>query len=382
MLGFCFGQGSMFFVNTYLMFKGEVAFVGALAIALGGLSLCQWIADGGGTYILRYMVDNKWFNRNTLFKFFVVRVLSSLSIQLLFYMIVRRLDLTDFIWDVLSWGPLVAVIWAANVSGLVDHYDMNKYLGIIYGLPWLLASVCVSLFWQYEYLGFALGLSYLMGVLVIVILQFWFLKGLINYSKNGMSYFQLTKMIMGFNLAYVSAQSFGRIIPIMVSSIADMYWTGVYSYARNISNFASQAIQFTRRVEFSKFLKLSSEVEVTIISLFKAQKLSVFVVLLGVISTIFLQFFFSESIKDALVLSIAMLSALFFWVASSGYGQLALAKGNSTLYGWVVFSTVIFSLFVTYLLIGLYGIYGAILGEVLLFICQLLVYSIVLKNKR
>lgn len=69
-LRFFIGQGNMFLVQKYLVINGDYMLIADLGIALGLVSLLQWIADGGGIYFLsKYEKEGKLLNKIGLLPF-------------------------------------------------------------------------------------------------------------------------------------------------------------------------------------------------------------------------------------------------------------------------------------------------------------------------
>lgn len=384
--GFLIGQGSMFIVQSYLVAIGEFEQVAVIGIALGLLSLVQWASDGGGVFLLSRLEGKEGFGWR-LPNFFIARFIFSICFYVLLKSGLYFFQLNIAVQQALCFMPVIILFWSFNLTGLIDKLDKNKLAGPFSGLNWFLCSLVVLLFSKDNYFGFYLGGAFSIGLLVTVVLQFFLLRNDLKV-KIKVSISRVKESlgsILGYNLAYLSAQSYARFIPILIDSSLNSSVSGMYVYAKNVSNTVGQLVQFIRRIEFPRVLKLVKQSSFDVVDIFKVQKFSFFAVLSAVLLSFLVYavavFFEMDKYLSVIELCVWLLILLCIWLVSSSYGQIFVAQGKLFTYGLVVSITSIISAGFVKFLIGIGGVYAVVGIEAVMLIVQIFIYSLFLKLK-
>ena len=382
-IGFMIGQGSMFLVQSTLVIDGQFELISQIGIALGLLSFMQWVADGGGVFLLSKI--NKSEISKLLPNFIASRLIFSIIIFIIFLMILKLFELNAVVQDALYFTPLVILVWAFNLTGVIDKYEKNRIVGPVSSLNWLFSSVVLLLFTSDENLGFYSGAAYVLGLSVTVAVQYGIMRKKLNlplqFSLSSIKKFMLE--IAGYNLSYISGQGYGRVIPILIDNSLNSTLAGMYIYAKNISNISSQLILFIRRVEYSRIMALLENEKIIIRQLILVQKNSIFCgfcfFILALIS--FILIYYLGYVEYQLLASICLLMffILIIWIFSSSLGQIFVAQGKLLLFGMIVSSTTVLSIVFISIFIDTLGVYLVLIVECVMLSIQTLIYFLILK---
>jgi hypothetical protein len=294
--GYIFGQGSMFFVQTYLMSLGNVTLIGNIGIGLGILSLLQWISDMGSIFLLPKYAEE---GINNVISYFIARIIILPIIFILFYISLSFYDPSLIVKDILLWGYVIIFINSFSLVGLVDYYEKNHLVSKLSGLSWILSSCIVFVFIILDVnesiIGTYLGGAYSIGLLIFVCIQWYSLKSIINSFDIKSENFKLNNVmcksydIISYLIYFMSSQIYGRIVPMLIDKYIGVSVSGIYIYARNIINLFSQLVMFTRRVE-NKSLYTMAVDEFSLRKLINMQKFSLVLGFVLIISVSILKF--------------------------------------------------------------------------------------------
>lgn len=386
--GFFIGQGSMFALQTYLAFRNDFELIASIGIAVGVLSLFQWVSDGGGVFLLSKLSKNTYLINKFLGLLVSRFVFSSVFLFFLFFVLLL-FQLNPLVVDVLYFLPIVGLIWMFNITGLIDSYERNKWTGFSSNLSWLFSTIAVLIFFNEERLGLYIGFSFSLGVFITLIIQYYFMSDILIKRKafkfRKKIIFIFLGKILGYNIAYISSQLYTRLVPLIVQSYIGSNVAGVYIYAKNISNIVSQFVFFSRRVEFANIQKISRDKRISFLGILKAQYLSIIGILTLLVISLAMYVFtlFLESSNASFLSGLVFIqfSLLLFWLVPSSFGQIFLAKGEFSLYGFTLLTTSALSITVIFYSIESYGIYAVILSEFVMLSIQSIIYYFFLKKK-
>lgn len=377
-LGFLIGQGSMFLVQTYLAINGRFELIAKVGISLGLLSLTQWISDFGGVYLLSRKLG-KGENPFTFIKF---RLFLAILFSVILIFICKLINLDLFYREVFYFAPLISIVWAVNITGVLDYLCKNKIAGPISGLPWFLCALYIWISDKYfEISGFYLGASYFFGVFLVTLVQLNQLSKsqYVKFWNLQTTYWQREiKDMAGYTLAFSMSQVYGRLIPILVQTSIGGAVAGYYVYGKSFTNISAQFVSFLRRVEFSSLLKND---KFTLNFIYKGQKLSVLLVTAFFISFLFLSilnYFFSlglnKQLSESLFVIVFLQGIQIIWLIPSLLGQYCIAKGKIWSYAKIQLSSSILSIFVIYSLIEYINVYAIFISEVFMYLLQIYFY--------
>lgn len=379
--GFLIGQGSMFLVQTYFALDLNFEVISNLGIGLGLLSLMQWASDGGGVFLLSRLRIGS--NTYKLFSNFIfARFIFSIFFYFLCFIILSNIDLGEFISDITQFLPVIAIVWVFNITGFVDKLNKNHINGMFSGLNWLFSSISVLIFYDQPNVGLYVGASYCFGALVTLVIQYVFIYKIFKFSKGNVFsskiFFIFLKQIFGYNLAYISSQSYARLVPIIVSSYIGVGLAGIYIYSKNLANTASQFVFFSRRVEFARIKDMTTNGGVNLRNIISAQKISIITTLLLVLSSstfyFFMLFFQNDDLQNLSEFIFFQFVVMALWLTPSTFGQIFIAKGLFNYYGLILFLTSAFSIFLIYVTIPIWCIYAVFISEIVMLLIQSVVY--------
>jgi len=385
--GFALGQGSMFLAQTWLVIQQRFELLAAVGIGLGVLSLIQWAADCGGVFLLPKQLTQENF-RGKFWSFVIARLIFSILFVGSILIALKLIGVNQTIYEITLYGSPAALIWSFNLSGVLDSKQRNHLAGPLSGLCWVFASTPVLLMMESEYYGLTIGVAYSAGLLCTVLIQYYSLKSIdLNLHPtyvNAALVFDQLKKGCKFNGAYISAQAYGRTIPILVDKFIDSHTAGIYVYAKNIANTASQFVNFSRRVEFSSVVKLVSSNSLGIYSILEKQKLSFVIVsifvFLSVLSLLIFHFYDKNNYFLISQVTLILIAILFLWTVSSALGQAMVALERTGFYALTVTSTLLMSIIFIFSTIDQLGLVGVYIGESAMFVVQVIVYILFFKK--
>lgn len=387
--GFLIGQGGMFLAQTYIISLQEFEIVAVLGIGLGLLSLLQWISDGGGVFLL-----SRQFSEPDFFEIFssfiIARIIIGLSLYFLLSYTVYLLELDQQITSILNTGWIVVVIWSLNITGILDYTKKNELAGPVSGLCWLFSAIASVLLYESDFFGLYVGLFYITGLFVTVMVQ-WYVAGkseLLNDIEMPKIEIIITqiKLIISYNSAYISAQGYARIIPILIDKVFDTKLSGIYIYAKNISNMISQLIFFSRRVEFHELVTYVISEQFSFVGVLLRQKyslfLSVFSAFISYLMLILIHYFDYNDYFDIVVCIAYMVSLVFGWVLVSAFGQVLLAAKRIREYSIILILSIVFGLIFLSLFLTNYGLLAVYGAELLMYFIQGISYIYLINRLR
>jgi hypothetical protein len=386
-IGFVFGQGMMLFSQSILIAKGEANLVSITGISLGMLSLVQWVTDAGSVFLISNIINS----RDVKSKFsslVVARLLIGLfflSILLVFFNLI--IDATDLYLPI---APLFCVvfIWAFNLTGFYDYYELNKFNGPVSSINWALSSVFLLISYVLQWPMDFVYWAFILGLMLTVFFQWLYLFKLKVLGFNLFTYIlvlpshisSVVKLLMSYAIAYVLNQAYGRFIPVIIYQFLDVTLSGYYIFARNISNVVTQIIYFSRRVEYKKLVSLS---DVSLSSLFRVQYYSLFFAVMYFFSSL-LMYFISDYFFMMKVYKISINIVVFLsfnnliWVLASGFGQRFLSINKGHYYTITTAITTAISIITFYNIVDYYGLYALYGCEFIMYIIQVVVYAVLL----
>lgn len=385
MLGFILGQGSMFLVQSWLLYKGLFNVLAYTGIGLGILTLIQWTADMGGTFILsRYTERNELDNK--LIPFFFARLLFSIFIYSTLYLVLLLVNFDTIVVDIIYAGILIPILWAFNITGILDNKKMNSVTGPLSGISWMLASLAIitSIAFQLEEIGIIVGLAYSIGIVITLIIQYFTIKKAnLNFTIEYHDLFKKTikEFIHGgyYSLGYISAQAYARSLPILIEKYIDVKTAGMFLYAKSFVNILSQLIYFIRRVEFSNVVKkcinnTKQNILVTILDQ-KLTKIAIIIILfLSIILTFTAHIISDENISKTLTIMSILILLIILWTISSSIGQIIIAEGKTGQYAFVITLSSLFCFLLILNNIRDIGINAIYIYEALMYLLQIMIY--------
>jgi hypothetical protein len=377
--GFLLGQGSFFLALSYLAFCKEFLVIAQVSLGLSILSLSQWIADGGGTYLLRDLKRSS----GTVLSFILVRLIQSIVLSVVLVFIFNMLDFGEQFNDIAIFSTVCAVIWAFNLTGVIDKSGKNKIAGPISGLSWVLSSIAVLLFYKSDNYGLIVGVAFSIGLMITVLyhhilLDFDFRR--MFFDRVSLEDFKVDfNLVFFYNLNFSITQIYGRSLGFIVNYYLSASTAGLFLYARSASNAVSQILLFSRRVEFD-----NEVYSINFRSLLKFQKLSVALSIAAFSGALFLTLVLNYyGDEDFYLISLYLLLTLFSLIVWNFSNSLSMILVKFELVDKVAFiSLITISIQIGFLLIftPIYGIYTLFVSEVVLFLVQGLLFLFVAKK--
>lgn len=382
-LGFGAGQGAMFLAQSWLVVRGELAFVGQVGLGLAGLSLGQLVADCGGIFILsrhaaQRQSDGYFASANLIRSAFGITAV--LILAAVAYYAAGPIERAVVLGGVASIS-----LWAINLAGMLDGLGRSEISGPISSFSWLFAALGLLLFDadRPEASGLLIGLLFTVGTALTIICQYIIARRLgrrvlaARPSRGDMRAFMREGGF--FLLANVPGQFYGRSLILVAKIFLGTDAAGAVVYARSIVTAATQAITFVRRVEFPVLAHQLSGGKLKIREMLGLQWWSIggsILYLMAVSGSILLVpgsvlSGSSESIPIALL---CLSAPIPLWAVSSSFQQAFLTVGNTRLYavvgnlGLLVAGTLILGT------IRHLGLFAILWGEVATYGIQTIVY--------
>lgn len=386
--GFLGGQGLLFLAHTFLIVNEEVLLLSKIGITLGLLNLFQVISDCGGVFFLNN------YNKNIgIINFFIARILFSFLFFLVACAFVFFLDFKEYYW-VLFIGLFCSLIWSFNITGVIDQKKLNKYCGPFSGLNWGLPAIVIFFNKNESILEYSV-FFYCLGLLFIILIQYGVLywhKYDIGLSFRDIRFQHIIKSFMSilfYSVSYVITQAYARILPIVVDKLLGQQVSGFFIYYKNVSNFVSQLVFFSRRIDYSELVKitLNSSQSVTLFTYIKRQYLGfvliiVTLTLIGIFSSVLSYFNKYEFLSQALLGSMLFVITLIFWNISSAIGQVFIAQDLSNKYSLVISITGVLSMIFIVWMLESYGVFFICLVESLMYLIQILWFYKIWQSKK
>ncbi|WP_415906478.1 hypothetical protein ACMXYX_03355 [Neptuniibacter sp. QD72_48] len=384
MLGFCLGQGSMFFAQTYLIYQGDIGLVGQAGITIGLFSLIYWFSDFGGVYLLsKYLSDNS----NRFNYYLCVRLVSNFFLCLLMVVVGGSVEYLESYSFLFYLGGIVFLSGSCNFAGVFDYKKKNKFAGLLQAIPWVLASVFLVFSGnpiEYMCLGYVLGVVLISFVQVLLCRKY--IVGLLD--SKGLSSGTYFKKVIGemysYNLSFLVTQLFGRVVPIFVQASMGQAVAGTYIYAKNIINMMSQFVAFARRADFSSMYELD-KAKFCVVELIFNQRLSFIVGFLGfslllLLSLILILIDFGY--RDIIITLVYLDFVFLFYLVSSVFSQYMIVADMSFARGVVQTVFLLLGMIVIYFFVEDYGLEVIYFVEAALYVMSGLVFWLLLIRER
>lgn len=337
--GFGLGQGSLFVSQTWLIWNGDLALLGLFGFHLMLLVLVSQIVDWGGLVILArtaLLDDEGLYGWDEVLANYwalcVVRIFVAIVfiIAAIIYLIYTN-DGFSFFYILLS--ILSLIVWAFNLSGLLDGLRLSGLAGLAIPIPYLVSAVALdySSSLTRNNAGALLGMAFLLGIVLAVVTQWivilrkgvsmriiWPSEELVkNMAKEGALYLA----------AFLPGQVLLRAQVVLSNIILGIEVSGLFIYGKQIINMVNQMVAFVRRVEFPR---LVNELEVAKGGyIFLLSKIQLHGLLLGVISGLILwiapllvhpiiPYSFIEASRTVSMLAPVLISGVIFSVLNQG----------------------------------------------------------------
>lgn len=373
----------MFLAQTWLVTNGLLSDVGDVGLGLMTLSLAQWTIDWGGLVLLsRHAAESD--DTQYVIGANLVRMLMAVPVTVALLLSVYLFPVSPMLHGILWGGSGIIFFWACNLSGYLDGKGCSYYSGLIGNLSWLVASLSIFAIKDigtYQS-GLVIGLSYLFGGIVTVILQYA-LASFFNVQispglpkTNDMIHFFREGLV--FNFANILTQIYSRGLVVVVKFFLGAEVGGIYVYIRNVISSVMQGISFVKRVEFPKIVKLARANKLNVIYLIQTQYWSIGASFLFFISI--LVGYFSLNDKFLIEYRNIMEGLLFFasvvpvWSISSAMGQITIALERLDVFAKIISSGLSLSIMITVIFIERFGLYVIVASEIAMFIFQILLY--------
>lgn len=378
-IGFALGQGITFLTQTYLLAQGHAELIGELAVGLGIVTLAQWLADLGGLHLMCGRHKQPQFIWSAICGRFCVSILLVMAIPLCTTWVT-----TPFAQGIISSGRFVAIIWAFNLTGLLDGAHRSGKAGLVSFGPWLLANVatiCVVPQMSF-FTGQIVGMGFVVGAVATVMLHFFLARDIISIRKPSLSsvlwYLQHGSTCA---LTHATSLTYNRILLFFVYATCDPITTGSFALTRSIISSLQQAISFVRRVEYPDLV--ASEVR-GLQSTIRMQRSSISTAALAAIAVLcsypVAHHLLDERFHDVLRLVAIFVATLPFWSLSSALGQQFLAKRRTRVNFFVTLLGSGISLTLSYFLLTSHGIVSIAFSELIMFVSMFFAYFMVFRR--
>jgi hypothetical protein len=268
------GQGSIFIAQTYLLSKGQAAFLGVFGITFLIFSLAVQTLDWGGQILLAraYLMSGLSEAKSVLSQVFVIRAIIA-SVFAIVYACLSYFHVSficGFSGDFYLSSCIALAIMIFNPAGILDGMQRAGFNGIATALPFIGTSLCLMMIPESRLIksGTFLGASYATGAFLGLLAQY---TALAVFTGEG---FQLMRELRpcvksatiplfldgAANIAAtMPGQFFFRGQVAAVSSLG-MAAVGAFIYVKQILTSAAQFSAFMRRAEIAQYTKNTSRI--------------------------------------------------------------------------------------------------------------------------
>lgn len=391
--GLVIGQGAFLGAQVYLAAHEQYQLVAEVGIAVGIVSLFQWLADFGGIFLLPKALSKKKPSVELL-HFLAARLALALILSGVIYHCRHFLPVSELGHEILASAGIAVLIWSANLSGLLDYAGKNSAAGPASGLCWLFVSVTVvvSFYSSGELDGREIGIAYLLGLLSTILIQYCTMSGMIQHSADVRFFDWSTSKFVSHGLdmltytaTYFAGQVYGRTVPVLLDVTVGGQITGMYLLARSGLGAVSQLVSVSRRVEFRIVLDISNK-SASLKDIVHSQRLSFWIAGAALVS-LCIVFPFSESIPLPEINRVAVFLLLFFglnliWNYAAVLAQYLIAVGQLNVYMAVQVLTILVAVLVLVVFIEPIGVYAAFIADSVLYVLQAAAYTCFLAKRR
>ncbi|WP_421856582.1 hypothetical protein [Oceanicaulis sp.] len=379
--GFVVGQGSIFIVNSYLIFNQdyESAFTFSLYFSIATLliTLCEC---GSIQILARHGVDSlsqdeknihfdEYFIYICIWRLFYTMLILSLS--LMAFSIYHDGKIANFI---AAFSPAL-IFWSVNSAGLIDSRGASGVSGILNSIPYIAATLglilCILYFGGLNEI--VLGISMAGGYFLVVGLQTVYLLvsgSRISINTINFSIFRSAGLsTISMMAAIAPGQLYQRLLLLIVGGMLPVEYGAAYAYAKNLVSAASQFVGFARRVSFPNTVRLvgpgAKSHRPSLNELFQAQTLPFY---LSIALTLFVAVYGLAAISAisaqiGLIIILFSLS-IFSESVSSSVTEIVIGRGLFSRVAIVRIAAVIFGSGAAVLLIPTVGITGAFVSDI------------------
>ena len=367
--GFALGQGAALVLHLYLTGLGHAAFVGELCVGMGVITIVQSTSDLGGLFLMSDRnlqgLDRRVASAN------LVRLVFAVILVLVVPFATRWLD-SPLASGIVDTGKYVALIWALNLTGVLDGLGKSYVAGPFACGPWLFSTVAAFFVAPSDTYsaGVSIGVAYVVGAAVTVIIHYVIAKRMYlcspawdeirTFAVNGFLY---------TSLSFVSL-IYGRVLLFLVYSKLDGVITGYFALTRSLLSGLQQLITFVRRIEFPD-LKAKKPIG-TVAGLWLQRvslQLSVLPLILFVMATWFL-----DLPNELWALMFAFLGLLPIWCIYSAMGQIFIAENRTGINLFIATIGSLASIAIAYACFVRFGVFATVLGEALKFTLMTVLY--------
>ncbi|MEZ6089059.1 MAG: hypothetical protein R3C05_13740 [Pirellulaceae bacterium] len=372
-IGFALGQGLTFLTQTYLLSQGHTVLIGEFAVGLGIVTLTQWFADLGGLNLMSGKHDDHRFVSSVL----VARFCAALFIVLLTPFCTTWIT-TPFAQGVVETGRYVAIIWAFNLTGLLDGARRSGQAGLISFGPWLgcnLATIWIAPTMSFS-TGQFVGLGFVIGAVVTVAMQYVIGRDLLKFvPPNASDVIAYLRHGGTCALTYATALTYSRVLLFIVYATCEAATTGAFAFIRSLISSLQQALTFVRRTEYPDLVTssvggLAKTLRMQSTSIALSGVIAVGAVCCYPLATLLLPTKDLDIARSA----IAFVVTLPFWCVASALGQQFLAKHKTQVNFVVIMLGAILSLTLTTCLLTNFGILAIAFAELTMFVFTFLAY--------
>lgn len=374
-VGFVLGQGLTFLTQTYLLSGGHAVLLGEFAVGLGVVTLCQWFADMGGMNLMSGKHNEHRFVASVL----ATRLLMSFLIVLAVPYCTTWIT-TPFARGIVDAGRFVAIVWALNLTGLLDGARRSGQSGLVSFGPWLgcnLATLWIAPTMSYA-TGQIVGLGFAIGAILTVAMQYLIARDLIKpvrpdpatmlgYLRHGIT----------CALTYATALTYSRLLLFLVYLTCTPVTTGTFAFIRSLISSLQQGLSFVRRVEYPdlvssnvdglrKTLRLQAT-SIALSGLVAVGMLAIYPIAVGWVPS---------DLRETLWMSVIFVGTIPVWCVASALGQQFLAKHKTQVNLMVMVLGTVISLTITYLLLDRWGIVAIAAAEVIMFVFMFWAYFV------
>lgn len=249
------GQGSLFFLQTFLIQSNDYQLAAELSICVFASTFAMMIIDFGGTSILAQRVAAIALVEVSVFRSVVFTRLAACAVTALAAAFSAS-SLTDYQMGFMVGASLGVSLWTLNTMGLLDGLRSSGHAGLSSALPFV-AVATAALFAPKELSyqpGLYAGAAWSAGILAAVVYQgiIVLLRAVLadRARDHGLPYLELVVNMGSALLVQLPGQVYFRIQLALCSVFGGAFLTAIFVYAKQIVVGLVQLVQFIRRVEF------------------------------------------------------------------------------------------------------------------------------------
>jgi len=261
------GQGSLFLAQTWLVHTGELALLGRFGALSAFAMLGMLIVDLNALTTLARRVAataGEPGRRDAIWRAYAPVTVVRLGAALV--VIAAALAYTAFEREGFALGYVAAIlpgflVWSFNGAGLLDGLQRSGLSGIALALPYLASALCLPVAVHLPPLpaGLLLGGAMSLGFAAAVALHMVALARLgfgfrpVRPTRGSVK--AAAREGLAMTVQWLPAQAFYRFEILLCGWLLGGSVVGLFVYAKQITNAASQIAGFLRRVEFPALVR-------------------------------------------------------------------------------------------------------------------------------